>query len=135
MIQTGWSLHLKMFHLICNSLAKTNGRDVCHQNESRTSTLCLPVPDANSLDIDAFEHLVGGSRRLCLLSCSTHSKSHSTSEHLQVQMIVVAHDALVLGSGESVNQTSITATSLVSETAMQSEIPSEFVALLSCLAP
>ena len=42
---------------------------------------------------------------------------------------LVAHDALALGSGESFNQTSITATSLVSETAIQSEIPSESVAL------
>ena len=51
-------------------------------------------------------------------------------------MIIVAHDALVLGSGESINQTSITVTSLVSETAIQSEIPSESVALApSCLAP
>ena len=34
------------------------------------------------------------------------------------------------------NQTSITATSLVSETAIQSEIPSESVALVpSCLTP
>ena len=49
---------------------------------------------------------------------------------------LVAHDALALGSGESFNQTSITATSLVSETAIQSEIPSESVALApSCLAP
>ena len=49
---------------------------------------------------------------------------------------LVAHDALALGSGESFNQTSFTATSLVSETAIQSEIPSESVALApSCLAP
>ena len=49
---------------------------------------------------------------------------------------LVAHDALALGSGESFNQTSITATSLVSKTAIQSEIPSKSVALApSCLAP
>ena len=39
----------------------------------------------------------------------------------------VAHDALVLGSGESLHQTSITATLHASETAIQSEIPSETV--------
>ena len=43
---------------------------------------------------------------------------------------LVAHDVLILGSGESINQTSITATSMVSETAIQSEIPSESVALV-----
>ena len=49
---------------------------------------------------------------------------------------LVAHDVLGLGSGESINQTSITATSLISETAIQSEIPSKSVALApSCLAP
>ena len=48
----------------------------------------------------------------------------------------VAHDALVLGSGESINQISIAATSLISGTVIQSEIPSESVALVpSCLAP
>ena len=48
----------------------------------------------------------------------------------------ISHDALVLGSGESINQTSITANSLASEMAIQSEIPSESVALEPyCLAP
>ena len=48
----------------------------------------------------------------------------------------VAYDAVVWGSGESINQTSITATSLASETAIQSQISSESVALEhSCLAP
>ena len=85
------------------------------------------------------KHLVGGSGLLGLLSYTTYSKSHWTSEH-QVQNDcsgpLVAHDALALGSGESFNQTSITASSLVSKTAIQSEIPSKSVALApSCLAP
>ena len=54
------------------------------------------------------EHLLGGSGRLCLLSCSTHTKSHTENEHLQVQddssSTRVAQNALVLGSSESVNQ-------------------------------
>ena len=67
-------------------------------------------------------------------------QSLSTREHLQVQKECsgarMAHDALVFGSGESINQTSFTATSLVSERAIQSEIPSESVALApSCLTP
>ena len=57
------------------------------------------------------------------------------------KMIVVARlaqDALVWGSGKSVNQTSIITTSLASsiETTVQSEIPSEsVVSEPSCLAP
>ena len=85
------------------------------------------------------KHLVGGSGLLGLCPIPLIPKSHWTSEH-QVQNDcsgpLVAHDTLALGSGESFNQTSITATSLVSETAIQSEIPSESVALApSCLAP
>ena len=45
-------------------------------------------------------------------------KGHSENEHLQVQNDSsgprVAHDALVLGSSESIHQTSITASSLAS---------------------
>ena len=35
------------------------------------------------------EYLVGGSRRLCLLSCSTHSKSHSKMKIYRCKMFVV----------------------------------------------
>ena len=99
----------------------------------------LPVPDAKSLNIDALNILLEGLNCYAFCPVPLIPKSHCTSEH-QVQNDcsgpTVAHDALVLGSGESINQTSITATSLVSETAIRSEIPSESVALVpSCLAP
>ena len=64
-----------------------------------------PVPDANAYEHRCIEHLLGGSGRLCLLSCSTHAKSDTGNEHLQVQddnsCTRVAQNALVLGSSES----------------------------------
>ena len=73
-----------------------------------------PVPDANAMNIDALKI----SWELCLLSCSTYTKSDTGNEHLQVQddssRTRVAQNALVLGSSESVNQTSITSISLAS---------------------
>ena len=123
------------------SLAQTNGGHVCHQIQSQTTNLCLPDPRCKCHGHRCIEHL-GGSGRLCLLSCSSHTKGHTENEHLQVQndssSTRVAHDALVLGSGESVNQTSIAATSLASsvKTTIQSQIPSEsVVSESSCLAP
>ena len=35
------------------SLAQTNGGHVYHQIESQATNLCLPVPDANAMNIDA----------------------------------------------------------------------------------
>ena len=124
------------------SLAHSNGGHVCHQIESQTTNLCLTSPRCKCYEHRCIEHLLGGSGRLCLLSCSSHTKGHTENEHLQVQndssSTRVAHDALVLGSGESVNQTSIAATSLASsvKTTIQSQIPSEpVVSESSCLAP
>ena len=129
-------------HSNLQSLAHTNGRHVCHQNESQTSTLCLTSSRCKCTEHRCIEHLLGGSGRLCLLSCSAHIKGHSENEHPQVQNDCsgprVAHDALVLGSSESINQTSITASSLASsvKTTIQSQIPSESVlSESSCLAP
>ena len=67
------------------SLAQTNGRHVCHQNESQTSALCVTSPRCKCTEHRCIEHLLGGSGWLCLLSCSSHSKSHSENEHQQVQ--------------------------------------------------
>ena len=122
------------------SLAQTNGGHVCHQIESQTTNLCLTSPRCKCYEHRCIEHL-GGSGRLCLLSCSSHTKSHTENEHLQVQddsSTRVAQNALVLGSSESVNQTPITTTSLASsvKTTIQSEVPSEsHVSESACLAP
>ena len=95
-----------------HSLAQTNGGHVCYQIESQTTNLCLTSPRCKCCEHRCFEHLLGGSGRLCLLSCSTHTKSHTGNEHLQVQddnsSTRVVQNALVLGSCESVNQTPIT---------------------------
>ena len=138
MIQTGWSLHLKMFHLTC-IVWQIPMVDMFATNMNHKLPFYVASPGCKCSEHRCIKHLVGRSGLLGLLSCTTHSKSHWTSEH-QVQNDcsgpLVAHDALVLGSGESINQTSITATSLVSETAIQSEIPLESVALVpACLTP
>ena len=107
-IQTEWSLHPQIFSLIWQSLAQTNGGHVCHQIESQTTNLCLTSPRCKCYEHRCIEHLLGGSGRLCLLFCSTHTKSHTENEHLQGQddssSTRVAQNALVLGSSESVNQ-------------------------------
>ena len=81
------------------SLAQTNGGHVCHQIESQTTNLCLTSPRCKCYEHRCTEHLLGGSGRLCLLSCSTHTKSHTGNEHLQVQddssSTRVAQNALV----------------------------------------
>ena len=116
-IQTEWSLHPQIFSLFA-SLAQTNGGHVCHQIESQTTNLCLTSPRCKCYEHRCIEHLLGVSGRLCLLSCSTHTKSHTEDEHLQVQddssSTRVARNALVLGSSESVNQAPITTSSLAS---------------------
>ena len=125
-------------HPNLQSLAQTNGGHVCHQIESQTTNLCLTSPRCKCYEHRCIEHLLGGSGRLCLLSCSTHTKSHTENEHLQVQddssSTRVVQNALVLGSSE----TPITTTSLASyvKTTVQSEVPSEsHVSESVCLAP
>ena len=124
------------------SLAHTNGRHVCHQFESQATNLCITSPRCKCYEHRCIEHLLGGSGRLCLLSCSSHTKGHTENEPLQVQndssSTRVAQNALVLGSSQSVNQAPITTSSLASsaKTTFQSEVPSEsHVSESSCLAP
>ena len=124
------------------SLAHTNGEHVCHQIQSQTTNLCLTSPRCKCYEHGCIEHLLGGSGRLCLLSCSAHTKGHTENEHLQVQndssSTREAQDALVLGSSQSVNQASITTASLASstKTTFQSQVPSEsHVSESACLAP
>ena len=120
------------------SLTQTNGRHVCHQSESQTSTLCITSPRCKCTEHRCIEHLLVGSGRLCLLSCSSHSNSHCLQVQNDCSGPRVAHDALVLGPSDSVNQTSITASSMAPsiETTTQSQIPSEsVVSESSCLVP
>ena len=124
------------------NLAHTNGRHVCHQFESQATNLCLTSPRCKCYEHRCIEHLLGGSGRLCLLSCSSHTKGHTENEHLQVQndssSTRVAQNALVLGSSQSVNQAPIATASLSSsaKTTFQSEVSSEsHVSESACLAP
>ena len=116
--------HPQMFSLICKVWHKPNGRHICHQNESQNPTLSITSSRCKRTEHRCIEHL-GGSGWQCLLSCSSHSKCHSKNEHLQVQNGCsgprLAQNALVWGSSESVNKTSITATSLASS--VKSEKP------------
>ena len=129
-------------HPNLQSLAQTNGGHVCHQIESQTTNLCLTSPRRKCNEHRCIEHRLGGSGRLCHLFCSTHTKSHTENEHLQVQddssSTRVAQNALVLGSSESVKQTPITTASMASsvKTTIQSEVPSEsHVSESACLTP
>ena len=115
--QTGDTHSWDMCLLVWRILAYCNPRNILirarHiQGCSQTSNLCITSPRCKCTEHRCIEHLLGGSGWLCLLSCSSHSKSHSENEHLQVQNDCsgprVAHDALVLGPSESINQTSIT---------------------------
>ena len=124
------------------TLAQTTAGHVCHQIEPQTTNLCLTSPRCKCYEHRCIEHLLGGSGRLCLLSCCTHTKSYTENEHLQVQddssSTRVDQNALVLGSSESVNHTPITTTSMASsvKTTVQSEVPSEsHISESACLAP
>ena len=69
------------------SLAHTNGRPVCNSSKSQTSNLCISCPRQKGLENRCIEYLLGRPRRLCL-------------------------DAVVLGSGGSLDQAIPTAPSL-----------------------
>ena len=105
--------------------------------------ICVsPIPDANAMDIDALNISWEGLDGYAFCPVAPIPKVIQKMNTYRCRMIVVApgwpHDALVLGSGESVNQTSIAATSLASsvKTTIQSQIPSEsVVSESSCLAP
>ena len=101
-----------------------------------------PVPDANALNIDALnissEGLDGCVYCPVVLIPNIIQKMNTYRCQIIVCGPRLAQVAMVLGSGKSVNQTSITTTSLASsiEITIQSEIPSESVlAGPSCLAP
>ena len=66
------------------SLAHSNGEHVCHQIESQTTNLCLTSPRCKCYEHRCIEHLLGGSGRLCLLSCSSHTKESLESFSEQV---------------------------------------------------
>ena len=66
----------------------------------------LPVPDANALNIDVLNILLEGMDGYAFCPVELIPKSHSINGHLQVQTdcsgSMVAHEPLVLRSGESV---------------------------------
>ena len=72
------------------SLAHTNGGHVCHQIESQATNLCLTSPRCKCYEHRCIEHLLGGSGRLCLLSCSSHTKVIQKMNTYRCRMIVVA---------------------------------------------
>ena len=57
------------------NLAQTNGRYVCNQDEQQTTSLCIPSPRSKCDGSRCIEYLMGGTRRLCLLSNSSHTKN------------------------------------------------------------
>ena len=136
-IQTGESSSL-IFYLIY-IVCQIPMVEMFATNMSHKLPFCVASPGCICSEHRWIKHLVGGSGLLGLLSYTTYSKKSLnkwTPGANDCSGPLVAHDALALGSGELFNQTSITATSLVSKTVIQSEIPSKSVALApSCLAP
>ena len=114
-IQTEWSLHQQIFNQIC-SLAHTNGRPVCNSSKSQTSNLCISCLRQKGLENRCIEYLFGMPRRLCLLSSSHPATSNSKNNNIPMQDDCtgprVARDAVVLGSGGSLDQGTPTAPSL-----------------------
>ena len=92
------------------SLAHTNGRLVCHSSKPQTTNLCISCPRQKGLENRYIEYLLGRPRRLCLLSSSSShtATSYSTDSTLPMQDDLtgsrVTRDALVPGSGRSLNQ-------------------------------
>ena len=122
-------------------LVQTPRRHVCDQIQSQTSSIHIPCPRSSSNGGRCIEHLMGGSGRLCLLSCSSSAKFDTEDAHLQVQnaggSTRLARDELVLGSHRPVNKTPNATTSLAksSETTIQQQVSSQsFISQSSCLA-
>ena len=125
-----------------SNLAQTNGRFVCDQDEQQITSVCVSCPRSKCNGGRCIEHLVAGSRRLCLLSSCSHTQSSSKDENLcmpnDCSSPRVARDELVLGSDRTVHKTSTTSSPLgnSSQATVQPQVPSKSSVLEStCLAP
>ena len=113
------------------SLAHTNGRPVCNSSKLQTSNLCISCPRQKGLENRCIEYLLGRPRRLCLLSSSHPATSNSKNNNIPMQDDStgprVARDAMVLGSGGSLDQGTPTAPSLedTSETTTFQQVPQQ----------
>ena len=113
------------------SLAHTNGRPFCNSSKLQTSNLCISCPRQKGLENRCIEYLLGRPRRLCLLSSSHPATSNSKNNNIPMQDDStgsrVARDAMVLGSGGSLDQGTPTAPSLedTSETATFQQVPQQ----------
>ena len=113
------------------NLAHTNGRPVCNSSKLQTSNLCISCPRQKGLENRCIEYLLGRPRQLCLLSSSHPATSNSKNNNIPMQDDStgsrVARDAMVLGSGGSLDQGTPTAPSLedTSETATFQQVPQQ----------
>ena len=98
------------------SLAHTNGRPVCNSSKLQTSNLCISCPRQKGLENICIEYLLRRPRWLCLLSSSHPATSNSKNNNIPMQDDCtgprVVRDAMVLGSGGSLDQGTPTAPSL-----------------------
>ena len=83
------------------NLAWANSRYVCNQNEQQTTSLYISSPRSKCNGSRCIKYLVGGTRQLCLLSNSSHTKNDSKDENLCLPNHCtsprVAKEELVLG--------------------------------------
>ena len=132
-IQTEWSLHQQIFNQICK-VWDTPMVDLfaTHLNSKlQTSNLFISCPRQKGLENRCIEYLLGRPRRLCLLSSSHPATSNSKNNNIPMQDDStgsrVARDAMVLGSGGSLDQGTSTAPSLedITETTTFQQVPQQ----------
>ena len=113
-IQTEWSLHPKIFQMICQIWHRPMVDLFATKMNKKLPLYVSPVPDPNGSR--CIEYIMGDTRWLCLLSNSSHSKADSKNENLclpnDCSSPRVARDELVLGPDRSFHKTSTTTSTL-----------------------
>ena len=133
-IQTEWSLHPKIFQ-------QKPMIDMFATKMINKLPLPVPSPRSKCDGSRCIEYLVGGTRRLCLLSNSSHTRNVLKNENLclpnDCSRPRVSGDELVFGSSRTLHKTSTITSTLgnSSQTAFQSEVPSKSpISQSACLA-
>ena len=111
-IQTEWSLHQEVFNQICNKWHWPQIDLFATRYNNKLPKFVSPVPDQKALAIDALS-LLGGTGSLRVSPSSAPGEGDSQAPGTKLQEVHpdsprLARDAVVLGSGDTVNQDSIT---------------------------
>ena len=127
-IQTEWPLHQQPN---LQSLAHTNGKLVCYSSKSKLPIYVSPVPNKKAWKIDALNFCWEGLDGYVFCPVAILPQVMQKKRNLPIQDDCtgskVARDALVLGSGESLEQGTPTAPSLedTTETTSFQQVPQQ----------